>query len=259
MPPATSPARSSWWTAACSWDGTEGRSQARLPPRLQDVGAHGLVQDRASVRRFLHVPPEGGLHPGTVGRHHRGAGGIRGDDADQKIVQVLEALAPEVVDAPNLLERAVLDGPAENLLRGGPEEGRRGDVLARGRQRLRVRVDPGDPLLSVMGPCGGQVRCRDGLSQSQVRGTRFSGRDHLFLDADAGGEGAFVLQRHRRRVLEREARRVEDGNLALRGAAFDLAGYDLPDLADDVVLCDDALPQGDVDLAVRPALADVVP
>src|SRR5215212_5774027 len=85
-----------------------------------------------------------------------------------------------------------------------------------------------------------------------------SGRDHLLLDADPGGERPLVLQRHCRRVLEGEPRRVEDRDVALRGASFEFAGDDLTDLAHDVVFRDDAFPERDVDLPVSPALPDVV-
>src|SRR5262245_41735226 len=89
--------------------------------------------------------------------------------------------------------------------------------------------------------------------------TRRSSRgDHLLLDADAGGDGALVLQRHRRGVLQGDARGVEDRDLILALAALELAADDLADLAGDVVLGDRALAQRDVDLAVLAALADVV-
>src|SRR3712207_1327384 len=88
--------------------------------------------------------------------------------------------------------------------------------------------------------------------------TTKSGRDHLLLDADPRGERPLVLQRHRRRVLEGEPRRIEDGDVAVGGASFELAGDDLADLANDVVFRDHPFPEGNVDLAVGAALADVV-
>src|SRR5205823_8728708 len=85
-----------------------------------------------------------------------------------------------------------------------------------------------------------------------------SGRDHLLLDADAGGTRALVLERNGGRVLERDSRRVEEGDLVVRRTPFDLADDHLADLARDVGLRNQSLRERHVDLAVGPALADVV-
>src|SRR5207342_3500526 len=89
-------------------------------------------------------------------------------------------------------------------------------------------------------------------------GRRRSCRDHLLLDADAGGDGPLDLERHGGRVLERDAGGVEDRDLLGRLATLELPADDLADLAGDVVLGDEALAERHVDLAVGDALADVV-
>src|SRR3990172_7505697 len=85
-----------------------------------------------------------------------------------------------------------------------------------------------------------------------------SGRDHLLFDADPGGAGAFVFQRHRRRILQRDPGRIEEGDVAVGEAARFPADDHLADLAHDVALLDQALGERHVDLAVRAALPDVV-
>jgi hypothetical protein len=80
----------------------------------------------------------------------------------------------------------------------------------------------------------------------------------IFFLTPTGSQGAFVLKRHRRRVLERYSSRVKQGYLIVRAASLLPAGDDFADFAGDVLLADQALRQRHVDLAVGPALADVV-
>ena len=84
------------------------------------------------------------------------------------------------------------------------------------------------------------------------------GGDHLLLDADARCDRALVLERDGGGVLERDAGRVEHRHLVVRLAPAELARDHLADLAGDVVLGDQAFGEGDGDLAVLAALADVV-
>src|SRR3970282_573328 len=70
--------------------------------------------------------------------------------------------------------------------------------------------------------------------------------------------GALVLEGHGRRVLKRDAGRVEDGDLLVRLATLELAADHLADLARDVALGDQPLPESDVDLPVGNAVAAVV-
>ena len=74
-----------------------------------------------------------------------------------------------------------------------------------------------------------------------------SGREAIHVEiiffsiADAGGDRALVLERHGRRVLERDPGRVEHRHLVVGLAALELAADHLADLARDVVLGDQAL------------------
>jgi hypothetical protein len=85
------------------------------------VGAHGLLQEHTAVRGGPCVTPESGLDFGTTLRDHLSARGLYGDDASQELVQAREMLAPEVVDAPELLERSALESPTDALLRGSTD------------------------------------------------------------------------------------------------------------------------------------------
>src|SRR6516162_9390221 len=83
-----------------------------------------------------------------------------------------------------------------------------------------------------------------------------SGRNHLLLDPYTSSQGAFVLKRHRRRVLERYPSRVKQGNFVGRAPALFLASDDLAYFAGNVLLMNEALCEGNVDFTVRPTLTD---
>src|SRR5262249_5061399 len=57
--------------------------------------------------------------------------------------------------------------------------------------------------------------------QRPTEDRRSSRRDHLLLDADAGRDRPLVLERHRRRILQRDPGRVEDGDLVVRRPPFE--------------------------------------
>src|SRR5687768_70434 len=61
------------------------------------------------------------------------------------------------------------------------------------------------------GACPGSRRYADA-----GRAGPASRRDHLLLDADTRGHRALILERHGRRILEGDPRRVEDGDLGRR-------------------------------------------
>src|SRR5206468_4292435 len=76
----------------------------------------------------------------------------------------------------------------------------------------------------------------------------------VILDA----ERAFVLEWHRRGILQGDARRGEDGNLGRRRPSALAAHDDLADFAGDVALGQEPGGEGNVDFAVGPALAEVI-
>ena len=59
-------------------------------------------------------------------------------------------------------------------------------------------------------------------------------------------------------VLDGEASRLEEGDLVGAGAAFFVACDDLPELCVDVVLCDDTLVFGDLEVSHHEGLGDEV-
>src|SRR5215472_2841120 len=97
------------------------------------------------------------------------------------------------------------------------------------------------------------------LSQAGARSSpvrrRISGRDHLLFDTDAGRHGPLIFERHRRRVLKRDAGRVEERDLDVRYPPRLATGDDLADLAGNILLFNQPLVQRDVDFSVGSTLA----
>lgn len=82
------------------------------------MSTHGLLQGHSAVHTSLCITPEGCLDFGTALLDGRGACRVNGDDADQELVKIRKILAPEIVDATELLERSVPNHLVDDLLRG---------------------------------------------------------------------------------------------------------------------------------------------
>lgn len=83
------------------------------------MSAHGLLQGHSAVCGGLCVTPEGCLDFRTALLDYRSARRVNGSDASQELVQIRKMLAPEIVDATELLERSVPNHLVDDLLRSG--------------------------------------------------------------------------------------------------------------------------------------------
>ena len=130
--------------------------------------------------------------------------------------------------APSLTTSLITREPRSSRALQRPEDRGR-------RRRARHRATRPPPLGHEGGGTAGPTP-RDAPVTSGTRLSSLPARfllrgDHLLLDPNPSRDCPLILERHRRRVLQRDAGGVEHCNLSVGRAARHVAGYHLPDLA----------------------------